>query len=202
MEKAYYDAQVKYINEIRSIKHDMQAHLIVLQYYLDTEDYESAKSYLSDMKKHQYVASMVYKDTGHDMVNAIVSDILSDSKKTIEFCVDGILPMYFGMKDYDICTLFSNMISNAKEACERLENESSRICLCVKESDTEYLISMKNPIEWKVDMEGTRFVSTKKDKNSHGYGTKNMIKVVKQYKGNIDFLITDNMFSVDIVLPK
>ena len=50
MEKEYYDAQIKYINEIRSIRHDMQAHMIVLQYYLESENYEKARDYLGDMK--------------------------------------------------------------------------------------------------------------------------------------------------------
>ena len=76
MEKEYYDAQIRYINEIRSIRHDMQAHLIVLQYYLESENYEKAKAYLGDMKSHLPARQIVFKDTGNDLVNAIVSDTL------------------------------------------------------------------------------------------------------------------------------
>ena len=83
MEKEYYDAQVKYINEIRSIRHDMQAHMIVLQYYLESENYEKAREYLGDMKRHQRSETLVVKDTGNDLINAIVSDTLSGSTKKI-----------------------------------------------------------------------------------------------------------------------
>ena len=116
-EQEYYDAQVKYINEIRSIRHDMQAHMIVLQYYLESENYEKAKSYLFDMRKHQVLDSVVVRDTGNDLVNAIVSDTLSKSTCKISFVQKGILPEEFFMEAYDICTLFSNLFSNAREAC-------------------------------------------------------------------------------------
>lgn len=202
MEKEYYDAQVKYINEIRSIRHDMQAHIIVLQYYLESENYEKAREYLREMKSHQNAPNLVVKDTGHDLVNAIVSDTLSRSKKKIVFEMDGLLPEQFGLSEYDICTLFSNVFSNAREACEKLAYTNPVICMEVKERREEYFVAIQNPIEWKIEMEGTQFTTSKADKKEHGFGTKNMIKVVKQYKGTLDFLVTEDSFRVEIVLPK
>ena len=201
-EKEYYDAQVKYINEIRSIRHDMQAHMIVLQYYLESENYEKAKTYLFDMRKHQSHESVVVKDTGHDLVNAIVSDTLSKSECKISFIQNGILPEDFAMEDYDVCTLFSNLFSNAREACEKLKVHKPEIILEVREEKDEYLIAIQNPIEWNIEMDGARFVSSKKNKTEHGYGTKNIIKVVNAYSGKIDFLVTEKSFRVEIRFHK
>ena len=72
MEKEYYDAQIKYINEIRSIRHDIQAHMIVLQYYLESENYEKAKRLLKDMEKRypkeykvpMYLSFVIYRIEG------------------------------------------------------------------------------------------------------------------------------------------
>ena len=202
MEKEYYDAQVKYINEIRSIRHDMQAHMIVLQYYLESENYEKARAYLGDMKRHQNIQNLVIKDTGNDLVNAILSDTLSRSCKRIEFEVDGLLPESICLSEYDICTLFSNLFSNASEACEKLLLEKPVIQMHVRENSRECFIAIQNPIEWKIEMEDTRFVTSKQEKEEHGFGTKNVIKVVKQYSGEIDFLVTESSFRVEIVLPK
>ena len=185
MEKEYYDAQIKYINEIRSIRHDIQAHMIVLQYYLESENYEKAKAYLGDMKRCQNMSSIVMKDTGHDLVNAIVSDCFSRSSKSIEFEIDGVLPEHLSLSEYDICTLFSNWFSNAREACEKLVYTSPVIRM-----------------EWKVMIKDSQFISSKSDKEMHGFGTKNIIKVVKQNGGKIKFLVTEGMFRVELVLPK
>ena len=202
MEKEYYDAQVKYINEIRSIRHDIEAHMIVLQYYLDSKNYEKARAYLGDMRRHQNMQNLVIKDTGNDLVNAILSDTLSRSSKRIKFEIDGILSENVCISEYDICTLFSNLFSNAREACERLMFTNPEIHMEVKERSQECFISIQNPIEWKIEMDGSRFVSSKMDKGVHGLGTKNIIKVVKQYNGTIDFLVAENIFRVEIVLPK
>lgn len=202
MEKEYYDAQVKYINEIRSIRHDMQAHMIVLQHYLESENYEKARAYLLDMKCHQNMPGLVIQDTGNDLINAILSDSLSCSRKTIEFELNGILPEEMGLSEYDVCTLFSNLFSNAREACEKLVNTKPVILMKVKEGKDEYSIALQNPIEWKIEMKNSTFLTSKKDQENHGFGTQNIIKVVKQYNGTIDFFVTEGMFRVEIVLPK
>ena len=202
MEKEYYDAQIKYINEIRSIRHDMQAHFIVLQYYLESGNYEKAKNYLLEMRRHQNTRSVVVKDTGDDLVNAIVSDTLSRSTKAIDFEIDGLLPEDICLSEYDACTLFSNLFSNAMEACEKLVHTKPLIRMEVQERNGECHIVLQNPIEWKIKMQDSQFVSSKKEKELHGFGTKNMIKVVKEYNGTIDFLVTEGLFRVEIVLPK
>lgn len=202
MEKEYYDAQIKYINEIRSIRHDIQAHMIVLQYYLESENYEKAKAYLGDMKKHQYTESFVVKDTGNDLVNAIVSDTFSRSGKAIEFEMEGLLPERFALSEYDACTLFSNLFSNAREACERLVDTKPVVRMEVQERNEGCYIVIQNPIEWKVEMKNARFVTSKRDKEAHGFGTKNIIKVMRQYHGKIEFIVTDSTFRVEIILPK
>lgn len=198
MNKEYYDAQVKYINEIRSIRHDIQAHMIVLQYYLESENYDKAKEYLWDMKQHQNLQGMVVKDTGNDLVNAIVSDTLSRSSKDIEFKLEGMLPDKFAMSEFDICTLFSNLFSNAQEACEKLLVSKPVIYMEIKETKEVCHVAIENPIEWKVEMDGSRLVSTKETKEEHGIGTENIIKIVKKYQGKIDFYITDKKFRVEI----
>lgn len=202
MNKEYYDAQVKYINEIRSIRHDIQAHMIVLQYYLESENYDKAKEYLWDMKEHQKRQGLMIKDTGNDLVNAIVSDTLSRSSKAIEFELEGLLPERFLLSEYDICTLFSNLFSNAMEACEKLVSKKPLIHMEIKEAKERYHIAIENPIEWKVEVDGGRLVSSKENKEEHGIGTSNIIKIVKKYHGEIDFYVTEEKFRAELIIDK
>lgn len=200
MEKEYYDAQIKYINEVRSIRHDMQAHMIVLKLYLETEQYDKALDYLEKMQKQQSFEQAESFDTGNDLVNAIVRDMIARNKKRIAFSCDGMLPENMPMDDYDICTLFSNMISNACEACEKLQEKAPVIEMKVQYEKESCRIVLQNPIEWKIKIVKGKIATTKKDKDAHGFGLKNIIKVVKKYKGEIDFLVTEECFCTDIKL--
>ena len=105
------------------------------------------------------------------------------------------------MGEYDICTLFSNLFSNAREACEKLKVHEPCINMRVMEDGEICQIAVQNPIEWTVKTDSSGLVSSKPNKSEHGYGTKNIFKVVKQYNGKIDYLITDSSFQVEITLP-
>lgn len=202
MEKEYYEAQIKYINEIRSIRHDIQAHMIVLQYYLDSGNYEKARAYLGDMQRSQKREGLIFKDTGNDLVNAIACDALGRSQTEITLEISGLLPETFPMSEYDTCTLFSNLLSNACEACEKLKHTEPVICMEVHERKDAWFIVFRNPIEWKIRTGQTGLVTSKMDKESHGFGVKNMMKVIKKYEGKMDLVITENSFQVEITARK
>lgn len=200
MEKEYYDAQVKYINEVRSIRHDIQAHMIVLKHYLETAQYDKALDYLKKMQEHQSFKKAEYFDTGNDLVNAIVMDTIARSKKSIAFGCKGMLPEKMPIDDYDTCTLFSNMISNACEACEKLVKHSPEIKMEIEEREQGVFVAVQNPIEWSVDIQALGKTTSKKDKAAHGYGVKNMLEVVKRHQGKIDFYVTGQSFRIEILL--
>ena len=196
----YYNAQVAYMNEVHKIRHDMQAHMVVLQHYLDVEEYDNAKLYLSKMKQHQNLEETVLLDTGNDLVNAILLDVLGSSKKNIKFDLEGMLPLNFCMDEYDICTLFSNLFSNATEACEKLEIKDEVISMRISETKEGCKIKVCNPIEWNIETLQGKIKTTKSDKKAHGFGVAHMIEVVKRYHGTIDFLVTEEYFEVEITL--
>ena len=72
------------------------------------------------------------------------------------------------------------------------------ILLEVRKENDACLIAIQNPIEWNVEMDGTSFISSKQDKTVHGFGMKNIIRVVNGYHGKIDFFVTEDSFRVEI----
>ena len=104
------------------------------------------------------------------------------------------------MDEYDVCTLFSNVFSNAKEACEKLEKKEAVIYLKITETQNGCSIRVRNPIEWNIKTQQGKIKTTKSNKKSHGFGMAHMIEVVKRYHGTIDFFVTDEYFEVEIVL--
>lgn len=43
--------------------------------------------------------------------------------------------------------------------------------------------------------------TSKEDKKNHGFGVKNIKRVVREYGGEVSFNVVDDMFSVSILIP-
>jgi len=203
MWKRCLDEQEKQMSEIRSIKHDMQAHMLVLQYYLEEEMYDKAKAYLHKMRNKEYTENAeIYVETGNSLVNAIIKDYLKKSGLMIQFVSNGELPNDAIITDYDWCTVFSNLMSNAIEACQKLQDLEKVIYLQISTDEKNLCITMTNPVQEKVEKEILEKGTTKEEKEAHGFGLKNVRKVVEKYNGRIEYQCERNDFSVRMILPK
>lgn len=202
MFKEYLYEQAAYMDEIRSIKHDMQAHLIVLQYYLKAENYDKAKAYLDGMMTEQKLWRAPVVDVGQEMVNAVIHYTLKRSRIPIEFHHTGILPENIAIEDMDLCTVFSNLLSNSVEACQRLEHTSGGIRLEIYTEGNNLLIIVENPIEKTVKKESLGKETSKTDKRNHGYGIRNVKEVTEKYGGQMTFDITESLFRVKILFSE
>jgi len=196
-----YDSQAEYIKEIRSLKHDMQAHLIVLQYYLEEGKYEKAKEYLKEMQSYQEKRKRPQIDVGNNIVNAVIMERWRQSEADIQVVCFGEIPKEEATSEYDLCTIFSNLFSNAVEACEKLVQREKEITIEIKRRSDRWNITIENPIEWFVDASLLGQSSDKEDKNIHGFGIANVIRCVEKNEGKIQFFITDDAFIAKVSLP-
>lgn len=201
MFKEYFEEQAKYVEKVRGIKHDMQAHMIVLYYYLEAERSDKAKEYLKSIMENQKECDWPIDDVGNDMVNAVICAALKRSTKPIVFRHAGLLPEKLYIDDMDLCTLFSNAFSNCVEACEKLTHTSGYISLEIGQCEKNLSIAIENPIETQVDMAILGVGTTKVEKEGHGYGIRNMQKIVEKYKGKMDFEIKEDTFRIKFSFP-
>lgn len=199
--KGYYEKQEKDLNVLRSMKHDLQAHLIVLQYYLDVENYENAKNYLQKIKAVDALNLETRIDTGNHLLNAIVSECMKKCESPITLLCDRDFPANVEISDFDLCTIFSNGISNAVEACTRLEHSEKMIRLDFQCEGREFCMTIENPIEWEVDADCFNGRTTKADKASHGFGIGNIKKAVANYNGMVQFFVEEDKFRMEIRFP-
>lgn len=194
-----YEEQAEYIRQLRSLKHDMQAHLLVLQYYLDAKRYEDAGNYLQELREHLESVKRPQVDTGNGMVDAIIMERWRQSKADIcVFCI-GEFPKKM-ISEYDLCTIVSNLFSNAVEACEKLNTLEKEIQVEIEEKKDGWALCIKNPVEWEVNREILCNGSTKENRELHGFGLRNVVHIVEKYEGRVDFLQYGNCFSVRVTI--
>lgn len=104
------------------------------------------------------------------------------------------------MHESDIYSLFGNALDNAVNAVKEIEDANKRnISLIVRGAGDTVIIHIENFYEGNVAFsEG--LPQTNKDKNFHGYGVKSIKKIVEKYNGIMNYSVTENIFSLDMIL--
>lgn len=198
MLKEYHRSQEHHMREVRKIQHDIRNHLLMIEKYLEQGKINETKEYLNQMAGEFTQKREKIIDVGNDVASTILSMEKERGGKEIDFYCKGCLAAGSVVSDYDLCVILSNLLSNAREACERLRQKEKKVTVLLKEEQGEVSIIIKNPIEWDVNVEKLGTYTTKKEKRKHGYGLSNVMETVERYNGEIKFRVKDGEFSATI----
>ena len=202
MWRTHLQMQEKEVEQIRGLKHDMEAHFVVLRYYLEVEKYDDARAYLQELANYQnYKTKACRVELGNTLLNALVSGYMEQGENEIQVLCTGRIPKRLDINDYEVCVLFSNVISNAMEACRKLEKNKKEIHINISSDEDCVIVYIENPKEWFVDEEKLGTYSTKENSNEHGYGIKNIKRIVASLGGDLEFHVSEVRFGVKIILP-
>lgn len=81
--KDYYTGMVMHMQEVRKIKHDMQAHISILNKYACDENLPLLKTYLSELTEQHMSHNYRVVNTGNELVNAIITDCINKKMKKV-----------------------------------------------------------------------------------------------------------------------
>ncbi len=186
--------------ETRKIRHDIQNHMNILSYYLENGEYQKAQTYLGEMQSHMEQAIKKMISVNHELVDTVLFQAQSEmEEQKIRWDVEGALPQYLPIGDFDLCTIFSNLLSNSIEACMEVEEERRYIHLEIRRLEDELVIEMANSCEHLVDVGKLGEVTSKKDSKNHGYGILNMKDAIHKNHGELLFESTENEFVARIL---
>ena len=183
--------------EIRKMRHDMRGHVTALDYLLKEKNYTALSEYLKEMD-NEIEKNTLIRATGNELLDAILTRYQME-EENVRYEVTGVLS-YHEMSDYDMCILFSNIISNAVEACKRLKRAERVVTIHFKKMGENFILSVSNPIEEEIKIEQLGQYTSKADAANHGFGIQRMREVVEKYKGTIDFRVENQRFMVTVIL--
>ena len=107
------------------------------------------------------------------------------------------------LSNAEIYTLFGNILDNAIEAVQKVAQIERRIIdLSVRREMGMLSIRCNNYYEGALNRDGASIITTKADKVNHGYGLKSIRYTVEQHGGQLMIGSADNIFSLDIVIPR
>ncbi len=140
-------------------------------------------------------------ETNNVIVNAIVNTKYKEATEkniVMAFKINDLSKLI--LSDEDIVIILSNLLSNAIEACEKIEGKRV-IKLKFINEESMIVLSVKNTVKDQCNKENEIYKTTKEDNINHGIGLINIRDTVKKYNG--ECVITDNKneFYFSIIIP-
>ena len=120
-------------------------------------------------------------------------------KYNISIDIDANMKLANWIDDFDLCTLFGNLLDNAIEASIKEEESKRYINVRAKVIKSFLTISVENNT---VEGEEIDFVSRKDDQENHGFGMKNIKNVINKYSGEMTFETNNSCISIFVMLNK
>lgn len=199
-EQSYYDEINRRYQESRKIRHDIQNHLLALNMLIESGNIDSARKYINEISEQTDLAAMPVK-TGSEVLDALLfkkTEQAREKQVLLVFEVSCSL-MECGISDYDLCTVFGNIIDNAIEAV----NENDTVTVKLSNQHDMLYISCENPIRKPLKKRGDRILTTKPDPLSHGYGIARVREIAARYEGAVQITDEGGKFLIEILInPK
>lgn len=158
-------------------------------------------AYLDDLERSISIYSSAVH-SGNETLDVVLTDKrLHCATHGIQFtCIAEGSRMDF-MEVMDIFSLFGNMLNNAIECETGLAPEVRFIHLSIRAVNQMLLIHAENHFDGELEMRDGVPVTTKADKDCHGYGMRSIRHIVEKYGGSFVISTEDRLFQIDIMLP-
>ena len=140
--------------------------------------------------------------TANIIVNTILNNKLRNAQKRhIATEASVLVPKQMNL-DYSAAgILLGNLLDNAIEACEKLEEEKRMVKIEVRKHHSMFMLIVENSCEAHAQVRKGIFRTTKKDDRMHGYGIHNVRKTVKNRGGQFQYGSRGENFYVKILIP-
>lgn len=196
-QRQYLEQSMRRQEELKGFRHDVREHFQVMELLVEKERLEELKNYLKRIQEGNILQTMTY--TGNVIADALFHDVFGEvyDREEWSFSFLGRFPEELPLDEMELCILLSNAFRNAREALEKCEQK--RFYMEIRDSETELGIQIENSAAFgEINIEQ----SSKTAKEEHGYGVKNMRKVVEKHDGEISWEGDGERMIVRIYLPK
>lgn len=192
----HYQKMDELYEKLRILRHDYKYHLSAAREMLRSGDADGADKYLTDVEKQ--LSEYAFPNyCPNPVINALVASYEERCKKSgIEFAVD--LPMLKTLKfpNYELCIIVGNLLENAVEACEKLEN-NRRIKIAAEETTAQFMFMVENSFNGVICQDEKAPVSTK---TNGGVGLRSVRTVAVRYGGDLFTEWNNDTFTAYVTL--
>ena len=183
---------------MKAFRHDIKHHLTQMAALNEEGKTEQLDKYI-----HEFADSLEeivpISFTGNIGVDGVLNFMLQKAKdKGIKVNSRIVIPEELEISVFDMNIILGNLLENAIEANEGVMEP--RIDFLMKYAKESLFLEISNTHANSIVMNKNEMVSSKSNKNMHGYGVRNVKKVLTKYEHTIDFEDTGDVFTVHIMM--
>ena len=195
-QKSHYEYLEKREIQTKKFRHDLRNHMQMLSDLAKEHKYDEFDKYLEKINmKIDTFGNVITVQNG--IVDAIINRYYSDAlSKDVKMEVKGRFPSDCDIEAYDLCTIFSNLLSNALEGT--INAKDKWITIDCRYTENNIIVLVRNSFINNKYAKG-KLKTTKEDTEYHGYGLDNVKDSILKYRGVWDIEVKENEFIVKIL---
>lgn len=197
-EHEQYQMAKENIELINQKCHDLKHQIRIIR-KLEQDEIEQ---YVKEVEQSVHIYEAIAK-TGNEVLDTILTEkslYCASHDITISCVADGVQLGF--INTLDLYSFLGNALDNAIEAVEKFEEKEKRqIDVVIFKRQQFVVVNILNPIADNVEFRGGLPVTTKDDKDYHGFGMKSMKHVIKKYDGFLNIKTDDGCFQLEVLFP-
>lgn len=198
MEHSYGEIRDIYM-DMRGWRHDYHNHMQVMKAQLSMGNYNGMEAYLDKLEKELDKVDTLVK-SGNLMADAILNSKLTLARRhEIPINCKAKLPEQISVEDVDLCVILGNLLDNAIEACEQVEEGSRFLRIYLSVNKGQFYLSIQNSAKEEPDFEERNYISKKR--GNHGLGMKRVKAAVDKYHGYLNLANEPGIFASEVTMP-
>lgn len=183
----------------RELLHDMKNHLLILKEYQAQGNLQGIGTYLDELSE-ELKNGKTEVWTGNQVTDIVLNQKIGIAKeKNIRMDIKTETVEQWILSDRESCSLFGNLLDNAIEACEQVEDDRW-IEVNIHCQQSIVFLEISNSIKGKPVIERGHFLTHKKETEHHGLGLESVKRIVERYDGNIAYQMDHKKFCVKITM--
>ena len=198
-QKKYYEDISRRDEKTKKFRHDLKNHMNLLAQFCKEKDIESISAYLEEINIHiNEFGSKI--NTNNSVADVILTRYSEECKRAgIELKIKGHFIDDCKISTFDMCTILSNILDNAIRA-EKESGKTSISFVIRNTNENELIIYVENDLKIEPQIQNGKIISSKKNKENHGFGIENVRECVEKNHGYIKIEAEESKFRVWICM--
>lgn len=190
-QKAHYTAITAQYEGIRRMRHDIAKHYDAMRELLESGRSEEATVYAAELGVLPYDTTLGLCE--HPVVDAFFHSRVETARvQGVEIQAKLSVPADLPVANTDLISAFGNLMDNALEACEGVENARVSVVSWLERGC--FIIRMENPVKWK-DREKKRRIPGLE----RGVGLRILKELAEKYDGCLDCMAENGLFRANLI---
>lgn len=201
MQYKYYLMVKESQEKMKQVYHDMNNHMENIRSLKNSS--EDVNEYINNIEDEVKNNKNIY-NTGNALLDIILYEKSKDCiKNNIDFNVGIDFSKCEFIDMIDISSIFSNLIDNAIEACNKIDDNNIEKYITIKGIfiKSYYVVRCENSKTNKVIIKNNKILTSKKNKFLHGIGLDSIKSSIKKYNGELKIKNSEFKFITSIHIP-